>query len=86
MRDSISQFPQKMVAHSQFCQSGDNTLESAEIAIKNILQGYEKEKQYLRSEFHQYTRHYSSSDTFSFFRMPTLRGMESLQVISEDFW
>jgi hypothetical protein len=44
----VPHLSQKMVAHSQFCQAGDNTLESAEIAIKNILQGYEKEKQCLR--------------------------------------
>ena len=27
-----------MVAHSQFCMSGDNTLEAASMAIKNIIE------------------------------------------------
>jgi hypothetical protein len=37
-----------MVAHSQFCQAGDNTLESAEIAIKNIIGGSGTDEQCLR--------------------------------------
>jgi hypothetical protein len=40
-----------MVAHSQFCLSGDNTLEAANAAIKNILEGSSEDQQCQRFVF-----------------------------------
>lgn len=40
-RDKMSTM-EKMVAHSQFCQPGDHTLQATEIAIKRVLEGAEE--------------------------------------------
>ncbi len=40
-----------MVAHSQFCLSGDNTLEAANAAIKNILESSREDEQCQRFVF-----------------------------------
>jgi hypothetical protein len=35
---------QKMVAHSQFCMSGDHTVEAMEKAIQGVVQGEESDQ------------------------------------------
>jgi hypothetical protein len=75
-----------MVAHSQFCQAGDNTLESAEIAIRNILDDSGSEGQCLRLVFTHCNTNNLAPDTSSFYRMQISKDMELKQPTFVESW